>query len=274
MHAHYGPDPNVKRKMDALLGAQQARAAGMRAIVLKSHDYPTAPLAYSVNQTVTDLSVFGSITLNREAGGLSPDVVETSAKLCAKIVWMPTFSSNYDYIRKTFKTGGISILDGHGKLLPVVEKILRIAKHYDIVVATGHLPVNECFILVKKAANIGLSKIVATHPLGFEVNTYFTIEQQRRIADEGAFVEYCFVTTLREDGIDPKEMAKAIKVVGASRCILSTDLGQADNPAPVEGMRLMISTMLNNGLNEKEIELMVKTNPSYLLGLEKRISSI
>ena len=52
------------------------------------------------------------------------------------------------------------------------------------------------------------------------------------------------------------------------RCILSTDLGQINNPAPVAGMRMMIAAMLDNGLTEKEIEIMVKTNPARLLGLD------
>ena len=266
MHAHYGPDPFAARKVDALTGAQMAREAGMRAIVLKNHQYGTAPLATIVNEAVPDITVVGSICLNVEAGGLNPDIVETAAKLGAKIVWMPTQSSNYDYMHNKFRTDGISILDKKGKLLRSVEKILDIAKKYDMVVATGHLPVNEAFVLLESAVKKGISKIVVTHALGWHVDTYFTIEQQRRIADLGAFVEYCYVTTIPEGGLTPKEMVAAIKAVGIPRCILSTDLGQINNPAPVAGMRMMIAAMLDNGLTEKEIEIMVKTNPARLLG--------
>jgi predicted TIM-barrel fold metal-dependent hydrolase len=268
MHAHYGPDPFAARKVDALKGAQMAREAGMRTIVLKNHQYCTAPLAAIITKVVPDIGVVGSICLNVEAGGLNPDIMETAAKTGAKVVWMPTQSSNYDYMHNTMRTGGISILDENGKLLPSVEKILDIANKYEMVVATGHLPVKEAFMLVASAMTRGLTKIVATHALGWHVDTYFTIAQQRRIADMGAFVEYCFVTTIPEDGLDPKDMVAVIKAVGIARCILSTDLGQANNPAPVDGMKLMIASMLNNGLTEKEIEIMVKTNPSKLLGLD------
>ena len=267
IHAHYDPDPFAARKVDALQGAQMARAAGMRAIVLKNHQYGTAPLAAIVSEAVPDIAVFGSICLNVEAGGLNPDIVETAAKLEAKVVWMPTQSSNYDYMHNKFRTGGISIIDDKGKLLPSVERILDIAKKYGMVVATGHLPVNEAFVLVESAVSKGLAKIVATHALGWKVDTYFTVAQQRRMAEMGALVEYCFVTTLPEGGLNPKDMVAAIKAVGVERCILSTDLGQANNPAPVEGMKLMIASMLNNGLTEKEVEVMVKENPARLLGL-------
>jgi hypothetical protein len=137
-----------------------------------------------------------------------------------------------------------------------------------MVVATGHLPVNEAFVLVESAGKKGISKIVATHALGWHVDTYFTIVQQQRIADMGAFVEYCFVNTIPEGGLNPNEMVAAIKAVGVPRCILSTDLGQANNPTPVEGMKLMIAAMLNCGLSENEVEIMVKINPVRLLGLD------
>jgi hypothetical protein len=38
--------------MDALQLALQAKKVCMRAIVLKSHDYPTDPVAYAVSQMV------------------------------------------------------------------------------------------------------------------------------------------------------------------------------------------------------------------------------
>ena len=76
MHAHYGPHPNEKLRCDALKGAQSAGEVGMRAIVLKSHDYCTASLAYIVGQAVPAIAVFGAICLNSEVGGLNPAVVE------------------------------------------------------------------------------------------------------------------------------------------------------------------------------------------------------
>jgi len=268
MHAHYGPDPRVERKMDALRGAQLASEAGMRAIVLKSHEYSTAPVAYIVGKVVPNILVFGGICLDLEAGGLNPDIVETSAKLGARVVWMPTFSSNFDYLRKTRRKRGISILDAEGKLLPAVEKIINIVKKHEMVLATGHLPVEEAFVLVEKARDKGLSRIMATHPLGWEGSTYFSLEQQCQIAGMGAFIEYCFITTAPEGRRDPKTVIETIRAVRAERCILSTDLGQMHNPAPAEGMRMMIEFMLKHGLNEKEIELMIKTNPAKLLGLD------
>jgi predicted TIM-barrel fold metal-dependent hydrolase len=268
MHAHYGPDAVVPRKLDALMGAQLAREAGMRAIVLKCHHYCTAPLADMVSQAVPNIAVFGSICLNAEVGGLNPAVVEAAARQGAKVIWMPTNGSTWDYMHAAPKPTGISILSKTEKWLSSVSNILATAKKHDMIVATGHLQVHEVFILVEEALAQGLTKFVVTHPLGWKVDSYFTLEQMRRIADMGAFVEYCFVTTLPKGGLTVKEMAESIKAVGAERCVLSTDLGQADNPAPVDGMRMMIAAMLDNGLSEKEIEVMIKTNPAKLLGMD------
>ena len=50
--------------------------------------------------------------------------------------------------------------------------------------------------------------------------------------------------------------------------VMGPDLGQAHNPAPAEGIRMAIATMLKCGLSEKEVELMVKVNPARLLDLD------
>ena len=96
-----------------------------------------------------------------------------------------------------------------------------------------------------------------------------TLEEQRQMAKKGAFIEHCFnVCIPLFERLDPKKIAEAIKVVGAEHCILSTDLGQAGNPTPVEGARMMIAAMLECGLGKQEVEFLVKTNPSRLLNLD------
>jgi len=48
---------------------------------------------------------------------------------------------------------------------------------------------------------------------------------------------------------------------------LSTDFGQGLHPAPPEGFRMMVAYMIQFGLSEKELEILIKDNPSKLLGL-------
>ncbi len=269
MHCHPGPDYLQERRVDALQAARQAHEAGMRAIVIKSHVYPTTPLAYIVNQIVPDITVFGSISMDFEVGGLNTHALEASAKLGAKVVWMPTFSSANDKKKRGLPEPGITILDEKGKLLPVVAEILDIVKSYQMVLATGHVSAPESFALVDEARKKGVSKIVVTHPLLETVGAHLSLEEQQQMAEKGAFIEHCFSITLPLSmRLDPMKIVEAVRKVGAERCIMSTDLGQAHNPAPAEGMRMGIATMLRCGLTEKEVELLVKVNPAKLLDLD------
>ncbi len=268
MHIHHEPDARVERRADALQVARQAQEAGLRAIVLKSHEYPTAPVAYILSQIVSDITIFGSICLDLEAGGLNLYALEASAKLGAKVVWMPTFTSANDMKINGCGDGGISVLDSNGKLVPVVDEILDIVKNYQMVLATGHISTPETFPLVERAMEKGVSNIVITHPLWPRGGSRLDLPGQQRLAKEGAFIEHCFANTMPfPDRIDPMRMVEAIKTVGAEHCIMSTDFGQMYNPAPAEGMRMAIATMLKCGLSEREVELLVKVNPATLLGL-------
>ena len=267
MHVHHGPDANVMRRLDALQAAIQAEEAGMRAIVLKNRDYPTAPLAHILNKSVNNLTVFGSLCLDFAVGGLNPSAVEASALLGAKVVWMPTFSSA-NHRRKLGFDDGINILDEKGKILPAVQQCLDIVKHHDMVLATGHISTAEAFTLVNEAIQKGITKIVITHPLNTGVGVIFSIEEMCQMAEKGAFIEHSvYCTTPQGGGFDPAGLVEAVRAVGAEHCILSTDLGQDYNPAPVEGMRMMVDTLLRYTLRKEEIELMIKINPARLLGL-------
>lgn len=268
MHVHHAPDAHMKRSVDALQAALQAEEVGMRAIVLKSHDYPTAPLAYMANQHVRKLTVFGSLCLDFGVGGLNIEAVKISAALGAKVVWMPTLSSAYDRERRKPGSGGIKILGGEKKVVPEVEQILDIVKSYGMVLATGHVSKPEVFALVDAALEKGVDKIVITHPLETGFGAALSIDEQRQIAGNGTFIEHCFVSTLPPGNrLDPMDIVAAVRAVGAERCILTTDLGQEWNPPPAEGMRMMVDTLLRCGLTVEEIELMIKKNPARLLGL-------
>ena len=66
--------------------------------MLKSHDSPTASLAWAVQREVGDaISVFGGICCDREVGGVNPAAVEVALDLGARIVWLPTLSSRQDF---------------------------------------------------------------------------------------------------------------------------------------------------------------------------------
>jgi hypothetical protein len=272
MHMHPGLPRGLSR-IDAIEAARQAQQAGMKAIVIKSHNY-TAAVAIIVNQLVPDIKVFGSICLDYEIGGLNIHALENSVQLGARVVWMPTFSSanSINMMRAQglpLKGEGFSIIDKAGKLVPEMEPILSLIKKNNMVLATGHISPREIFALVEEAQRVGIKKIIVTHPTDKEfMEEVLTIEEMQQLAKAGAFIEFTIIGILpNEFGHDPAHLAHVIKTIGPEHCIVSTDLGQPQNPLPVEGMRLFISTLLHHGIAPEEIELMVKLNPAGLLDL-------
>jgi hypothetical protein len=202
--------------------------------------------------------------LNREVGGLNPDVVQAAARAGARVVWMPTISSVVD----ARGSAGIALIDGEKKLLPEVFRILEIIRSNGMVLATGHVSLNEIFALVSAATEVG-AKAIVTHPLTKGFGCQCTLQEQQQLASMGAFIEHCFVACMPVlGGLDPGIMVEHIKAVGVDHCILSSDFGQLVNPSPPEGFRMMIAVMLQFGLSEAEIEMLVKKNVERLLGLE------
>jgi histidinol phosphatase-like PHP family hydrolase len=273
MHMHPGLSTDMSR-VDAIQAAQQAQQAGMKAIVLKSHSY-TAAVAFIVSQLVPDIKVIGSICLNYEVGGLNYHAVQNAAILGAKVVWMPTFSAS-NSINKFRALGlplegeGISLLDKTGKLVPEMERILSIIKNNDMVLATGHISPQETFALMIEAQKAGIRKIIITHPTDKEfAENHFTIDELQELAAMGAFIEFTIIGILPNEFChDPAQLVQTIKTIGPEHCIVSTDLGQPQNPLPVEGMRLFIATLLHHGITQNEVEIMIKSNPAMLLGLD------
>jgi hypothetical protein len=275
MHMHPGPTGGPCR-LDALEAAEQAKQAGMRGIVLKSHSYTAAAVAIIVNKLVPDIHVFGSVCLDYEIGGLNFHAVENAAYLGAKVVWMPTFSSvnsinSMRALGLPLKGEGISLIDDAGKLVPEMEPILELIKKHDMILATGHISPQEAFILLNEAQRIGIKKYIVTHPTDKEFSEkHFSIDELQRLAKIGAFIEFTLVGMLPNEFChDPAQIARTIKTIGAEHCIISTDLGQPQNPLPVEGMRLLMATLLHQGISPLEVELMAKKNPANLLDLEK-----
>lgn len=275
MHLHIGPD-EMPTRVDAVEAAEQAADVEMKAIVLKNHSYPTTPVAVTAQDLVPEVKVFGSICLDYEIGGLNVGTLERHAQFGAKVVWMPTFSStnSREKMRElglNLEGEGFSILEENGTLVPEIAPILEIVKKYEMVLASGHMSPQEIFALVEEAKKKNLDKIVITHPSDGEfMEKTLSVEELQRLTGMGAFIEQTIVTLLPTEFChSPKERVETIKAIGVEHCIMSTDLGQYWNLPPAEGMRFFMAILLRNGLNEKDIEVMAKENPSKLLNLNQ-----
>jgi hypothetical protein len=275
-HIHTGPDV-FPRLLNDVEVAKQAKEAKMKAVLLKSHVTSTADRAQIASQ-VADFPVFGGIALNVPVGGVNPQAVEMAFRMGAKEVWMPTIHAEH-YMREIGQVPmfakvvdnsvkGINLLQPDGTLIKEVLDVLEIIKKYDGILATGHISVKEAMVLVPKAKEIGIEKIVVTHPVSPMEN--YSISDMKEIVQRGAtMLEHVVNDTTHQmkNPIPPSQIADAIKSVGADTAIMSTDSGQVINPAPVRSMEIFICQMLSLGIPERDIVTMTRDNPARMLGI-------
>ncbi|MFX0201189.1 MAG: DUF6282 family protein [Candidatus Hodarchaeota archaeon] len=283
MHCHCYPEFTLeaKKRMEDVEWITLAARMGMRGVVLKSHFWPTMTNVYFLQKQIPeDFKLFSSITLNLSSGGVNPWAVEAAAKQGAKVVWMPTWSSKNDlqlqsvsriikqYISslENYQFKGVRILDSHG-LIPEAKEILQIAKEMELVLCTGHISPAESLELAREAKRIGFQKLIFSHPDNPSIKA--SVEEMKAVSSLGAYVEFCFLGTLPLiQRKHPRDMVSLIREVGAERCILSSDLFYDWPPPEPEIMRMCIACLLNLGISEEEMRMMVQSNPAKLLALE------
>jgi hypothetical protein len=269
LHVHSAPDVD-RRRFDDLELARAAKDAGLGAVLIKSHQNSTVERAWLVSQCVPGIRVYGGLVLNETVGGLNPAAVRLALELGAHQVWMPTRSARNHRLYHG-QEGGITILDEQGKLLPAVQAILLAMSTTDCILGTGHLSPLETSVLIGAAQELGVSKILVTHPEWGP--TYHSWEAQKELVARGeVFFERCFVSTTHLCGCVPFEtIERAIIETGVERTILSTDLGQPETPPPAEGLRLYAERLRSTGFSVDQIRTMMQVNPEHLLAPSKPI---
>ena len=267
LHAHFGPDSKIERSVDLMTMLETASAVKMRGMVLKSKDYPSYPLAYVGKQQFPHLDPLGAVCLDHDVGGMNPDAVKTSGRLGARFVWLPTFSSTSDMALFGRPEMGIPCLDQEGELTVKTVEVLEEIKRYDMVLATGHISNEETIAVVRKAREMGITRIIITHPITAHRGGMPTMEMMKEYVALGAYLEHALIGLMPQTQvITPEKLAEAIREIGAEHCILSTDFGQIWNPPPAQGMKMFVAMMLGMGFSDDEVEVMVKTNPAKLCG--------
>jgi hypothetical protein len=280
LHCHYGPDfinpsHNIQASVTAIQAAQEAAEAGFAAIVLKSHDFPTAALAYTLNQVVPNVRTFGAITLDHQVGGLNPWAVEHALRLGAKIVWLPTVASYQDYLNGIgpmlgYPCTGIRTTNDEGELVPAVRTILELVAQHDAIIATGHITADENYKIVREFARHG--RVIVTHAGEPAAGPHLTPAQCAELASLGAFIELTAQECVPHLGYGPcpvKEVAQRIDTIGPQRVVLSTDYGYSTEvPRPAPGMHDYLDGLWEAGVAEMKLKMMAADNSARLLGLK------
>jgi len=265
MHAHAAPD-GTPRKLDALELARMAKAAGMRAIVIKNHYEPTASLAFVVRKVVPGIEVFGGISLDLTVGGVNPAAVEWMTKVeggYGKVVWLPTFDSESQVKLNGDNRPFVPVVRD-GKILPEVLAVMDIAAEHDLVLEMGHSSPQESLLIIPEAKRRGVKHVVVTHAMASPGGS-MTLAEMRDAAKQGALLELVYSPPTDEQ---LTREAEAIKAIGAASFVLSSDLGQPPNPLHTDGLLAMYKGLMAHGVSAADIDVMARKNPARLLGLE------
>lgn len=275
IHMHLAPDVKP-RSSDEYNFARRAKAVGYRAVMYKSNEWSCHDRAYLIRQALPDFEVFGSFCMNFTHGDkinvyAAKMAAATTGKTC-RCIWMPTQAAVYH--QNCFGTKGTGIpVTENGRLLPEVVQVMEICAENGIIFATGHSAPEESILMAQKAHEMGFKKLVITHP-----NTtvwQMTADQIKRCVDYGAYIEYCYLGRLWGEGTampeyvrQPREEFLNYVRIAPERSFITTDLGQAGMPDPIDGMRTCIKELLDEGVPQREIDFLVRKNPAYLIGLE------
>jgi Family of unknown function (DUF6282) len=269
--------------VDPVEAARSAADAGMAALVLKSHHHCTAFEVRTLEPYGLDtsrVSVYGGIVLNSHVGGLNPHAVSLSLGMGGRVVWLPTTSSPA-HISHTHETSGhfptssialipdapVEVLNESGAIKRELREILRLVAEADAVLASGHLDADSVLTVFTAAREEGVTRLVVNHP-NFIVDA--SPDDAERMTELGAYIEHAashYHPQSRFRMFDVDVLVEWVRAVGANRSILASDLGQANNPLPADGLRDVAGALLERGIPRADVRRLLVTNPAGVLGL-------
>lgn len=211
IHVHPGPHLfSSPRRVDPFEAAQQAKDAGMQAIVLLDVFEMSNGTAWLVNKVVKDFTTFGGLILNTVYGGMNPRAVRTALYYGdgAKYISFGAHSTYYQAAKEGRMVDGqfVPLSELYPKFKreeldrciripvdeepgPELDEILgMIADHPHVYLDTGHVSVPEAMRLVALKEKYGYQKVIVSS----SVTKIATTEELQAMAAQGAFIEYTF----------------------------------------------------------------------------------
>ena len=277
IHVHASPDV-IPRALDLAQLCAEAENAGMAGMLIKDHCTSTVGRAAALNQMGRGVCrFFSALALNPPVGGLNPAAVDAALKAGADVIYFPTYGAAHHigiwgsgkpptaFPLPTQGFSGISILDENRTLRAEAMEILELISEQDAVLATGHIAPHESLILLKRARELGIGRMLVTH--ASESVPAFTEKEQQEAVTLGAMVEHSFfaATPSCPNPITLETMRKMIRAAGVAHVVLSSDFGQKANGNPVRNFRRHLEQLQAMGFSTQEMRQMIATNPEKIL---------
>jgi hypothetical protein len=228
-HVHTAPSIVPRHHDDHEIGPL-LEEVGIETYVLKAHEGSTAERA-----TLAGHHAVGAIVLNSPVGGPNPDAVEVAFRLGARVVWMPTISSETH--KRNHQAAQLAAHQGiafnsvpvcrDGRVLPEWHDVLDAVAAHDLILAAGHLSIDETVEVFRVARLRGVQRFLVNHPLleflGWRDEH---VDSLKRL---GAYVEVGVLADLLDGG----DETATVRLAGAyprSLLVFGSDLGHAHYP--------------------------------------------
>jgi len=196
---------------------------------------------------------------------VNPAAVEWMTKVeggYGKVVWLPTFDSE-SQVKLTGQQRPFAAVTRDGKILPETLAVIDLAAKHRLVLETGHSAPQESLLIIAEAKRRGVEHVLVTHAMASPGGS-MTLDEMREAARLGALLELVH-SPLTDEQL--RKEAEAIKAIGATSFVLSSDLGQPPNPLHTDGLLAMYRGLMAQGISAADIDLMSRKNPARLLGL-------
>ena len=166
-HVHSAPSI-VPRHADDPATFAAAREAGVTTMVLKAHEGSTAERAALLGE-----GAVGGVVLNSPVGGANPDAVAVAGALGARVAWLPTISSPAHQAAErrpelqahaTVRFRPVPVV-ADGAVLPQWLEVFDAVAAAGMVLASGHLTMDETVVAFAAARGRGVERLLVNHPL-------------------------------------------------------------------------------------------------------------
>src|SRR5437667_2366262 len=262
---HYHVDPGYGRYENLA----QAKAAGVRTLLLKNHFEPTAAMVMLLRPQFPGLELYGGFVFNRSNGGVNVPGVEYMASISGdpkpgKIVWLPAGDTEKEARggRNPNPNAPFVAVTKNGQLLPEVKQALAVIAKNNFTLASGHVIAAEALLVFREARAAGVQRLIATHAA--DLTGQVTLDQMKEAARLGAWIEFDYRNTLDENRTD------LIRGVGPEHVFLSefwTQNQATKEYAGAAGVGAFAAEMKKRGFTDRELEMMFKDNPAKAIGL-------
>jgi hypothetical protein len=272
LHYHVDPGYGVYENL------AQAKAAGVRALLLKNHYEPTGALVMLLRPQFPGLELYAGFVFNRSNGGINVPGVEYMASIRgepkpARIVWLPAGDTEREAKggRNPNPSAPFVAVSKNGQLVPEVKQALAVIAANNLTLASGHVVPEDALLAFREARAAGVQRLIATHAA--DLTGKMTLEQMKEAAKLGVWIEFDYRNTLEENRTD------LIRGVGPEHCFLSefwTRNGGNGSPkeyAGAAGVGAFAAEMKKRGFTDREMEIMFKDNPAKAIGLSVQTPS-